>query len=297
MIRNIAIASVLAMAATSVVGGDAGYVQSIEKYRAQRLETLTGPSGWLTLIGLEWLKPGANSIGTAADNDIVLKAGPAHLGVITLHADGSSEIVFADHAEAAVDGKIVPRATLVDDAAANASPSQVTFGTASFYVIVRDGRRALRVKDSAAPTRTGFQGLDYFDIDPSWRVVADWVPFDTPHFLEIGSVLGTVDKERVPGKAVFERNGHRFELFPIQEDATSLFFVIADRTSGKETYGAARFLTTTMPVDGKLVLDFNKATNPPCAFTPYATCPLAPPENRLDVRVTAGELKYKGSHH
>jgi uncharacterized protein (DUF1684 family) len=128
-------------------------------------------------------------------------------------------------------------------------------------------------------------------------VEATWVPFDPPHELEIGSVLGTVNKEKVPGKAVFTRDGHTFELFPIQEDADSLFFVFADRTSGKETYGAARFITTGLPKDGKVVVDFNQAYNPPCAFTPYATCPLAPPENRLDLRVTAGELKYRGSHH
>jgi uncharacterized protein (DUF1684 family) len=110
-------------------------------------------------------------------------------------------------------------------------------------------------------------------------------------------VLGTIDKEKVPGKAVFTRDGHTYELYPIQEDAQSLFFVFADRTSGKETYGAARFLNTALAANGKLVLDFNKATNPPCAFTPYATCPLAPPENRMDLSVTDGEKKYRGSDH
>ncbi|KLD68367.1 DUF1684 domain-containing protein, partial [Luteibacter rhizovicinus] len=129
------------------------------------------------------------------------------------------------------------------------------------------------------------------------RVVADWVPFDPPHELEIGNVLGGIDKEKVPGKAVFVRDGHTFELYPIQEEPDSLFFVFADRTSGKETYGAARFLDTALAKDGKLILDFNEARNPPCAFTPYATCPLAPPENRLDVRVTAGEKKYAGGGH
>ncbi|TCV91411.1 hypothetical protein EC912_1114 [Luteibacter rhizovicinus] len=297
MIRNIAFASVLAVAATGAAGTDASYVHSIEQARAQRLETLKSPTGWLTLIGLEWLNPGVNRVGSASDNDIVLKAGPEHLGVVTLGADGSTNIAFADGVAATVDGKTVAKATLVDDAHATGAPTLVAFGTASFFVIERDGRKALRVKDTAAETRSGFVGLDYFAIDPSWRVVADWVPFDPPHEIEIGSVLGTIDKEKVPGKAVFVRDGHTFELYPIQEDATSLFFVIADRTSGKETYGAARFLTTPLAVDGKLVLDFNKATNPPCAFTPYATCPLAPPENRLDVRVTAGEQKYRGGHH
>ncbi|UPG95522.1 DUF1684 domain-containing protein [Luteibacter aegosomatissinici] len=266
---------------------------SVEKARAARLAALTAPDGWLSLIGLEWLQPGANRIGSAADNDIVLKAGPAHLGTITLDDTGNATIELAKNSGALVDGREVERATLVDDSPGH-KPTEVRFGSAQFFVIARDGRKALRVKDENAETRTHFLGLDYFAIDPSWRVVADWVPFDPPHELEIGSVLGTIDKEKVPGKAVFTRDGQTFELYPIQEEPNSLFFVFADRTSGKETYGAARFLDTPLAKDGKLVLDFNEARNPPCAFTPYATCPLAPPENRLDVRITAGEKNYRG---
>ncbi|MGN6481196.1 DUF1684 domain-containing protein, partial [Luteibacter sp.] len=266
---------------------------SVEKARAERLATLTAPDGWLSLIGLEWLQPGANRIGSAADNDIVLKAGPAHLGTITLDDSGTATIELAKNSGARVDGREVERATLVDDAPGH-KPTEVRFGSAQFFVIARDGRKALRVKDENAETRTHFLGLDYFPIDPSWRVVADWVPFDPPHELEIGSVLGTIDKEKVPGKAVFTRDGQTFELYPIQEEPDSLFFVFGDRTSGKETYGAARFLDTPLAKDGKLVLDFNEARNPPCAFTPYATCPLAPPENRLGVRITAGEKNYRG---
>jgi len=173
----------------------------------------------------------------------------------------------------------------------------VSFGNANFYVIDRDGRKALRVKDSDAETRKHFLGLDYFPTDPSWHIVADWVPFNPAHKMEIGSVIGTIDKVDVPGKAVFKRDGHTYELMPYQEEpGGDLFFVIADRTSGKETYGAARFMDVPLPKDGKVVLDFNLAYNPPCAFTPFATCPLAPPENRLDLRVTAGEEKYRGGH-
>lgn len=274
------------------------FSQQNVNWQNKRLAGLTAPNGWLSLIGLEWLKEGANRVGSAADNDIVLKAGPAHLGVVSLARDGSTHIVFDKHSAATVDGKTVPEATLVDDMhAGDGTPSVVAFGSASFLVIERDGRKALRVKDSNAETRTHFLGLDYYTPDPSWRIVADWVPFDPPHELEIGSVLGTVNKEKVPGKAVFHRDGHTYELMPIQEEPDSLFFVIADRTSGKETYGAARFMYADLPKDGKVVLDFNRAYNPPCAFTPYATCPLAPPENRLDLAVTAGEKNYRGSHH
>ena len=293
---SLGVAAVQAQTPAAAAATD--FSQQNTNWQSKRLTGLTAPNGWLSLIGLDWLKEGANRVGSAADNDLVLKAGPAHLGVVTLSKDGSTHIVFALHSGATVDGKTVPEATLVDDAhAGDGSPSVVAFGSASFLVIERDGRKALRVKDSNAETRTHFQGLDYYAADPSWRIVADWVPFDPPHELEIGSVLGTINKEKVPGKAVFHRDGHTYELMPIQEEPDSLFFVIADRTSGKETYGAARFLYADLPKDGKVVLDFNRAYNPPCAFTPYATCPLAPPENRLDLAVTAGEKNYRGSHH
>ncbi|WP_281848121.1 DUF1684 domain-containing protein [Dyella sp. GSA-30] len=274
--------------------------KQVEQWKQGRLQRLTAPDGWLSLVGLEWLHPGANRVGSASDNDIVLKVGPAHLGVVTLAADGTAKIVLAKDSGATIDGKPAQEATLVDDiqAGENGHPTTIAFGAANFYVIERDGRKGLRVKDADAATRKHFLGLDYYPIDPSWRIVADWVPFDPPHKLEIGSVLGTIDKVDVPGKAVFKRDGHTFELLPYQEEpGGELFFVLADRTSGKETYGAARFLYAALPKDGKVILDFNRAYNPPCAFTEYATCPLAPPENRLDVAVTAGEKKYRGSEH
>ena len=273
--------------------------REVEAWKAHRLERLTAPDGWLSLVGLEWLHEGANRVGRAPDNDIVLAVGPEHLGTITLKPDGSMTIKLAPGANATIDGKAAAESSLVDDMhAGQGHPTMVAFGTASFYVIDRDGRKGLRVKDTEAETRKHFLGLDYYPVDPSWRIVAAWVPFDPPHKLEIGSVLGTVDSVDVPGKAVFQRDGRTFELLPyIEEPGGDLFFVIADRTSGKETYGAARFLYAAQPKDGKVVLDFNRAYNPPCAFTEYATCPLAPPENRLAVPVTAGEKKYKGSAH
>ncbi len=276
------------------------YVHQIEQWRAARVARLTAPDGWLSLIGLDWLHPGANRVGSADDNDIVLKAGPAHLGTVTLAADGKVSAVFDRDSGATIDGKAVREAALVDDVhAGTGNPTTVVFGHASFYVIDRDGRMGLRVKDSDARARRDFHGIDYFPIDHSWRIEADWVPFNPPHDLQMGSVIGTIDTVKVPGKAVFHRDGHTFALLPFQEEpGGELFFVMADRTSGKETYGASRFLYAALPAGGldkpgKLVLDFNKAYNPPCAFTPFATCPLAPPENRLDLAVTAGEKVYR----
>jgi uncharacterized protein (DUF1684 family) len=272
--------------------------QQIEQWRSQRLARLQAPDGWLSLIGLEWLTVGANRIGSGADNDIVLLAGPAKLGTILLADDGSVRIQLDPASGARIEGTEALQATLLDDAhAAEGGPTRVSFGQASFHVIDRDGRKALRVRDADAVTRTQFLGLDYFPIDSSWRVVADWVPFEPPHTLQMGNVMGSIDTVEVPGKAVFQRDGQTNELLPYQEEpGGELFFVIADQTSGKQTYGAARFLYAALPTNGKVVLDFNRAYNPPCAFTPYATCPLAPPENRLALAVTAGEKNYRGGH-
>ena len=293
------------MPAESPAGPDhAVYQQQILRWRAERLQRLQAPDGWLSLIGLEWLQQGANRIGTAADNDIVLQAGPAHLGTLILGKDGALRMLLAPDCGASIDGKAVVESDLLDDmhVPAGAMPTTVRFGHASFHVIDRNGRKALRVKDSDAATRRDFAGIEYFPIDPAWRIVAEWVPFTPPHTLQIGTAIGTVDTVEVPGKAVFQRDGHTHELLPYQEEpGGELFFVIADHTSGQQTYGAARFLYATLPEGGvqhpgKLVLDFNRAYNPPCAFTAFATCPLPPPENRLNLPVTAGELTYRGGH-
>ena len=271
------------------------HTQQIEQWRQQRLARLTAPNGWLSLVGLEWLKDGVNKVGSAKDNDIVLASAPAHLGAITLH--GGKAVIALDAAAAAtIDGERKSAAELLDDSAPK--PTVVAFGTANFYLVRRGDKWGLRVKDTEAPTRKHFAGLDYFDIDPSWRIEAKWEPYDPPREVEEANIIGQVDKVIVPGAAVFERGGKTFRVEPVIETPgdTELFLVFADKTSGKETYGAARFVYTEAPKDGKVVIDFNKAYNPPCAFTPYATCPLPTAQNRLSTRVTAGEKKYRGEH-
>lgn len=281
-----------------VEGGKApaGYTQQIETWRAQRVERLKSPNGWLSLIGLHWLKDGRNTVGSAKDSDVVLAKGPAHLGAVVLK-DGKATIELDAKADATIDGGKSKSAELLGDS--HEKPTTVAFGTASFYLIDRNGKKGLRVKDSEADTRKHFLGIDNYPVAPAWRIEAKWEPYQPPRTLDVPTVLGTVDKMPVPGKAVFERDGKKYELLPVLEekDAKELFFIFADRTSGKETYGAGRFLYADMPKDGKVVIDFNKAYNPPCAFTPHATCPLAPPENRLDLTIQAGEKKYRGGHH
>lgn len=271
------------------------YTQQIQQWRAQRVARLTAPDGWLSLTGLHWLEHGRNTVGNAADNTVVLGSVPPHLGTIDWK-DGALHLTLTKDSGALIDGAKKTDAVLLDDS--HDKPTTVSFGTVSFYAIDRNGRKGLRVKDTAAPARQHFLGIDYFPTDPSWRIVAKWVPYHPPHKLETPNVLGQVDTFPVPGKAVFERDGRSYELLPVIEvpGDTQLFLIFADRTSGRETYGAARFLYSDMPKDGHVVLDFNQAYNPPCAFTAFATCPLAPPENRLDLRVTAGEKKYRGGH-
>ena len=301
MIRSslIIAAAILGVATVQATEVD-HYKQGIEQWRADRVARLMAPDGWLSLVGLEWLKPGDNRLGSAADNDVVLEVGPKLLGVIRLADDGGMQLTLAADSGALINGKAVQQAVLIDDTNANdRDPTTVSFGTASFYAIDRGGRKGLRVKDTGAPTRQHFAGVDSFPIDPSWQIEATWVPAIPGETLEMGTAIGTIDSFPVPGKLEFTRDGKRFELLPVIEEFgdAQYFIVFADRTSGKETYGAARFVYVDPPKGGKVVLDFNKAYNPPCAFTSFATCPLAPPENRLDIRVTAGEKKYAGGAH
>jgi uncharacterized protein (DUF1684 family) len=270
------------------------YEGEIAAWRKERVEHLTAPDGWLSLVALLWLNEGAQSIGSAPDCVQRLPGGPSKLGTVTADlAAGRVRIDFAPGAEALVDGSRKESAELVNDT--QEKPTTVAVSTLSFRVLKRGARLGLRVKDSASLSLTHFQGLDYYPVDPSWRIVARWVPAEPGKKIKITNVIGQVNEEPVPGKAVFEREGKSYELTPIQDKpGEELFFVIRDLTSGKETYGASRFLYAAEPSEGKVILDFNKAFNPPCAFSPFATCPLPPPENVLKLAIRAGEKKYRG---
>jgi len=252
-------------------------------WRQRRLEELTAADGWLSLAGLYWLEAGAQTIGSAADNAVVLAAGPAHWGTLTL----GDTIRWQEAGQAAT--------TLATDRAGSASI--VRHGEVSFLLIERDGQIALRLRDNAAPARRAFAGIPTFAYAAPWQVEARWDA--TPQTLEVATMSGGLETRQLPGRALFDHEGKTYGLTPLDVDEKGLFFVFADQTSGKKdgngTYGAGRFLWTLLPEDGpdgeRLVLDFNRAYNPPCAFTPFATCPLAPPENRLPFPVTAGE-KY-----
>ncbi|MEO8034256.1 MAG: DUF1684 domain-containing protein [Acidobacteriota bacterium] len=251
--------------------------QQVVAWRERRKANLLKEDGWLSLVGLTWLNPG--------DNEVKLPAHPPVLARFSLQ-----------------DGKVTLRAPvkgkpeLLRDDTDPSGPQVVRMGTFRFNVIKRNDRFALRMKDSEAEARTQFQGLEYFPFDPKWRIEAHFEPYNPPHKISITNVLGMTSEEIAPGAISFTVDGKPYRLEPILEQGEKDFFIIfKDGTSGKETYGAARYLYATPPgPDGKIVVDFNKAYNPPCAFTPYATCPLPPPGNRLPIRIEAGEKKYAG---
>ena len=265
------------------------YGETIQDWRQRRNARLSSDNGWLTLVGLEWLQEGENPVGSGPDNAIRLSGGPANWG--TLHVDGDTIRFVAAGSAVSIDGVEGGEATLVADNAGQ--PTIVRSGNLSFYVIFRESY-ALRVKDTQAPTLKAFNGIDTYEIQPDWRYEARFIPAGQGETIEIGNVLGQLNPTPVYGYVEFERNGKTFRLLGLgDEESDSLWFLFADRTSGRETYGAGRFLYSDgLPESGRVVVDFNKAYNPPCAFNDYSTCPLPPQQNRLDLSVTAGEKDF-----
>ncbi len=251
------------------------YESEIAEWRRNREATLQADGGWLTVAGLFWLHEGANRFGKDASADIVLPEGPGMAGAFELH--GGKVTVAMDGATRGV---------------AHDSADVVKVGRLSLLVIKRGDRFGVRLKDPDSEYRRAFHGIDYFPAGESYRVTARFV--SEPRKIPILNILGQTEASECPGYAVFKLNGQEVRLYPIVEEPgdKQLFYIFRDLTTGKETYGAGRFLYSDMPKDGKVVLDFNKAYNPPCAFTPFATCPLPPKENHLPVRVEAGEKKY-----
>lgn len=264
--------------------------QQILQWRAERDASLRQEHGWLSLVGLEWLQPGTNSIGSAAGNSIQLPGGPAHWGDIVLTDQG---MVFTPDPEAGVtvDGVEVTKASLFADD--TESPTVINHGSISIHVIFRESY-GLRISDSQAPARLNFQGVENFEIQDEWLIEGRFVAAEAGQIIEIGNVLGQLLEMPVLGYFVFDHAGKEHRLAAIGDaESESLWFIFADRTSGRQTYGAGRFLySEAMPLNGKLRVDFNKAYNPPCAFNEYSTCPLPPLENRLDLAVTAGEKNF-----
>lgn len=260
----------------------------LKNWQARRHAELAGPESWLGIRGLFWLEPGLNSVGSADGSVVVLPGGPAHLGDL-LWQDG--RVIWAPLGGEARE--------LQTDIAGQ--PTVVDFQNWSFFPVDRENRIAARVRDRDWALSQPFNGLDYFDFDPAWQIEAEWQALSPPVRMEVPNVSGDLKVVEVSHQAVFEVAGQKVALLPMAVSDKEVFFVFRDRTSGKESYGAGRFLKTAPPildetagstVNRKIRLNFNCAYNPPCAFTPFATCPLPPPENWLPFPVTAGEKKW-----
>jgi len=259
----------LTMAATT-------YEDSIRAWQHHRDAGLRAADGWLTLVGLFWLKPGANTIGSASSNDFVLpKDAPPHAGTFYLQGD---KITFGQK-------------TLSYD---DLHPDVIQIGSISLLAIRRAGRFAIRARDAASPVRKNFRGMRYFPINPAFHFQAKLIP--NVQKIPILNIVGQTEMEESPGGVEFIFNGRPYRLRPIYEETSqgrTLYFLFKDTTNKSQTYQAGRMLNTPLAVNGIVDLDFNRSYTPPCAFTPYATCPLPPQENRLPIAIEAGELRYE----
>jgi len=278
----------------STASVDPAYQQSFEKWKGEMVDVLK--EEWLPLAGLFWLKPGENSFGTDPKNAIVFPKGPAHAGLFTLQGK-TVTVQFVPGANATIAGKPVTTAELHPDTTGN--PTIVELGKLRLHVIVRGERVGIRLKDLENDAVHQYRGPQFFPLDLSYRVTATWLPSDGKQTVDVPNVLGDVSPTPIAGTAVFEINGQELRLTDLGGDAAKgLFFVFSDPTSKADTYPGGRFLKTGPVTNGTVVLDFNRAYNPPCAVTPYATCPLAPKANRLSVAIRAGEeYDHKHGHH
>jgi len=272
------------------------YLEEIERWRAARLKRLTGPEGWLTLVGLCWLHEGVNSVGSDPSNDVRLPEGraPAHVGTIQV-GGMKATAEFDPNAGVAHEGQPVSTLELDDDAGNR--PSILRMGTISFFVIRRENELAIRVRDSESQRRHEFSGIEHYPVDPRWRIETRFHPYDSARRARVKTVLDTQETYVVPGVVEFEIGTKTYTLDVFLEDPDDdLFVIFGDLTNKSETFGGGRYIYTPQAgQDGIVLLDFNTAYNPPCVFTPYATCPLPPPRNRLPLRIEAGERRYESS--
>jgi uncharacterized protein (DUF1684 family) len=259
----------------------------ITQWQERRATRLKAEDGWLTLIGLFWLNEGSNVISIPSAGSPTVKL-----------ARKGGEVTLEPGANMMIGDQAVSAPTKLLNDADETGPTVVKMGTVRFQVIKRGERYGLRVKDADAQTRTHFQGLEYYPIDPKWRLEARYEPYTPEKKIPITDVTGATADSIAPGALVLNIDGKEYRIDPVLEDGSDeLFIIFKDETSKDETYQAGRYVYAAKPgPDGKTIVDFNKAYNPPCTFTPFATCPLPPMQNRLPLRIEAGEKRYAGGH-
>ena len=294
----------LLSAAGVAAGRDSAALESeqaaIARWRSERVQSLTSDDGWLTLAGLFWLKEGENTFGRGSGNALVLDNAALADTAGTFVLSGE-QVRFRARPGGGVtrDGQPVTELDLAPDTSGH--PTVLSCGALRFYVIERAGHLGVRVRDLNNPHRSGFRGLEYFPVSTDWVVSARFERYQPVRHISIMNILGMELEMESPGAVVFSKDGREWRLDTVLEEPgdTELFIMFADATSGRETYGAGRFLYIPIPAGDTVAVDFNKAYNPPCALNDFATCPLPPWQNRLKLRVTAGEKKYAGAtdHH
>lgn len=281
-----------AFACTQKPTADPSYVKEINEWDAKRVNRLKADDGWLNLVGRFWLEKGESTFGSSKDNDIVIESSklPEHIGSFIFN-DTTVTFKAKDDVEVLLDGKPVKEIVLVDDQKKDMTVLQI--GSIKFNLIIRDTLYGIRFRDLNSDLVKNFKGVDRFPIDESWKITAKFEAYNPVKEIDVPNVLGQISKEKCPGAVVFERDGKTHRIDAVDEGGDRLFLIIADQTSGDETYGGGRFMYVDKPDStGKILLDFNKAYNPPCVFTKYATCPLTPLQNYLKLKIEAGEKIY-----
>ncbi|MEZ4870391.1 MAG: DUF1684 domain-containing protein [Caldilineaceae bacterium] len=270
----------------------ATYLDELQAQREQRTRLLLADQGWLTLAGLFWLHEGENEMGSEPTCAIQLPAhsAPACAGVLTLD-HGRVYLRAAPGVSLTLKDNVITERELQHDM--SGAPDFVTLGHLTLLIIQRGARYGLRLFDTTAPARQNFPGLRWYAIDPALRITANFTPYPSAQRLLITNVLGDTSEQESPGYATFTWQGQNCSLVAEGRGA-KLFFNFRDLTNQATTYPAGRFLYTDAPQEGKVTLDFNQATNPFCAYTAFATCPLPPAANKLPVRIEAGEMRYPG---
>ncbi len=270
---------------------DGPYQSELEAWRRNREAGLKAEDGWLSVSGLYWLREGQTRVGSDPSNDLVLPShAPAEVGVITLK-NGHVAFQAAKGAGVTLAGKPFSSGPIQSDQLGE--PDVLKVGDLRLIAIKRGARLAIRLKDNQSPLRTSFAGLRFYPPRDDWRIQAKFVPYASPVKLSFDTIVGETEVEESPGYVVFEYGGQEYRLQAARLKDGGLWLVFRDLTSGRTTHGGARQLSTAPPMGDKVELDFNKAVNLPCAYIPFATCPLAPPQNRLKVAIEAGELKYE----
>lgn len=270
-----------------VISDPDNYYRELEEWRSLRLERLKGRNGWLNLAGLYWLDEGANTFGSDSSNHIIFpeKAAP-FCGTITLQ-NGTCTLHALPASGATADSITVSELILKDDQSGR--PTKIEMGSLGWYIIKRDSLYGIRLRDYESPAIAALHEIPSYPPDINWVVRAEYVPYDSAVVFSVPTAIGTLEEYKCQGELRFRINGTKQRLVASTE-GNGLFIIMADATSGRETYGAGRYLSAPLPdSSNQVILDFNRATNPPCAFTPYATCPMPPRENLMDVAIEAGE--------